>query len=168
MAYPTTLAYAVTSPLIGVQPISQTSTTQNHALGTIVRAADASFGEGEFIYLKGAASTAAGDAVAYDTKTNNTARAVHTTAARGGFGVAMSANVASQYGWYQIGGTAVVKAGTVAAQGPVYLTSTAGTVDDAVVSTDKVDGALFTTADGTPTAGYATVFLQRPGCNGNG
>jgi hypothetical protein len=168
MAYPTTLAFKVSSPILGLQPIASTSTTQNHPLGTIVRAVDPTYGEGEFIYLTGVASTAAGDAVVYDTKTNLTARAVHTTAARGGFAVAMSANVASQYGWYQISGAAVVKAGTVAAAALLYLTSTAGTVDDAVVSTDKVDGALITAADGTPTAGYCTVNLVRATCNGNG
>jgi hypothetical protein len=80
----------------------------------------------------------------------------------------MSANVANQFGWYQISGSAVVKAGTVAANASVYVTATAGTVDDAVVATDKIDGARFKTADGTPAAGFAVVELSRPALNGNG
>ena len=80
----------------------------------------------------------------------------------------MSANVANQFGWYQISGAAVIKAGTVAANGSVYATATAGTVDDAVVSGDKVDGARFKTADGTPSAGFAYCQLARPSLNGNG
>src|SRR4051812_25711329 len=99
MAYPTTIAFQPTTPFVGCQPIGTTSTTQNHPFGTIVRAVDSVYGEGEFVYAKGVASTAAGDACTINTKTGVTARAVHTTAARGLIGVAMSANVASQYGW---------------------------------------------------------------------
>ena len=80
----------------------------------------------------------------------------------------MSANVANQQGWYQIAGSAVITAGTVAANGNVYVTATAGSVDDAVVAGDKVDGARFKTADGTPAAGQAIVQLDRPSLNGNG
>jgi hypothetical protein len=49
--------------LIGGQAISDTSTTAKHPLGTIVQAKDLAstdYGVGEFIYLKGVASTAAG------------------------------------------------------------------------------------------------------------
>lgn len=160
------MAYAPTSPIAGLQPIATTSTTQAHPIGTTIRAYDATYGEGEFIYLKGVASTVVGDLVVYDTKANTTTRAV--AGSRGPAAVAMSANVASQYGWYQISGSAVVKAGTVAADGNVYLTATAGTIDDAVVAGDKVDGARLKSADGTPSAGFAIVQLARPAANANG
>lgn len=170
MAYPTTLKFNLKSPIPGLQPIDVTSTTQNHPLGLIVQAEEVGigYGAGEYIYLPGCADTAKGDAVIYDNYTPATTRAVHTTAARGSLAVAMSDNVASQYGWYQISGAAVVKSGTVIAGNPVYLTSTASQVDDAVVSTDKVEGAVFLHADGTPSAGYAVVQLSRPACDGNG
>lgn len=160
------MAYALSSMAIGAQDIATTSTVQQHPIGTIVRAVDPTYGEGEFIYLKGLASTAVGEAVIYDQYANTTKRGVAND--RGPVGVAMSANVASQYGWYQIKGSAVVKSATVAAGGAVFLTATAGTVDDAVVSTDKIDGARFKTADGTPAAGFAVVELDRPSANGNG
>ena len=158
------MTYAVTS-LVGAQPIADTSTVQNHPIGTRVRAYDSTYGEGEFIYLKGVASTAVGDLVVYEEYANVTVRAV--AGSRGPAAVAMSANVADQYGWYQVFGAAVIKAGTVADNGDVYLTATAGTVDDAVVAGDKVDGARFKSADGTPSAGYAICQLAYPSCNDN-
>lgn len=152
-----------------VQKLDETSTTQNHTLGKIIRAEDkdtTAYGAGEFIYLKGVASTAIGEPVIYDLDAGTTTRAV--AGSRGNIAFAMSANVASQYGWYQIAGTCVVKTGTVAAAALPYLTATAGTLDDAVVSGDKIDNAKFITANGTPSAGFALVQANRPSANGNG
>lgn len=157
------MAFIVSSPLVGCQPIAVTSTTQLHPIGTVVRATDPTYGDGEFVYLAGVASTAVGDLVAYDQ--TSTIRTVAAT--RGPVGVAMSANVASQYGWYQISGQAVVNvAGAVADNALVYSTSTAGNVDDAVVSGSQVDGAVFRTS--AAGAGTAVIMLDRPAMNGQG
>lgn len=150
----------------GFQPIETTDTVQKHEIGKRVKAKDPTYGEGEFIYLKGVASTVIGDVVIYDQRANTTTRTV--AGSRGPAAVAMSANVANQFGWYQIAGSAVVKAATVVANASPYVTATAGTIDDAVVATDKIDGARFKTADGTPSAGFAVVQLDRPALNGNG
>jgi hypothetical protein len=160
------MAYLVTDARIGSQNIADTSTTQQHPLGTIVRAVDSTYGEGEFVYLAGVASTAVGDLVIFDQKAGTTTRAV--AGSRGPCAVAMSANVASQYGWYQVSGSAVVKSAAAVAGASPYLTATAGTVDDAVVATDKVDAARYKTADGTPSAGLAVLQIARPALNGNG
>lgn len=145
--------------LIG-QPVAETSTLQRHAPGTVVRAKDPTYGAGEFIYLKGAASTAVGSIVLYNPDDFTTSLlAANDT---GPVAVAMSANVANQYGWYQIQGKAVVKAGTVADNGNVYATAVAGTVDDAVVAGDRVKNAKFASADGTPSAGLAECEIWRP------
>ena len=160
------MAYVVTEDKVIPQAIADTSSTKLVPLGTRIKAVDSAYGEGEFIYLAGVASTAIGDLVIFDQYAGTTTRAV--AGSRGPAAVAMSANVASSYGWYQIAGAAVVKAGTVAANGNVYLTATAGTIDDATVSGDKVDGARLKTADGTPSAGYAIVQISRPSLNGNG
>lgn len=170
MAYPasTVVNFKPISDVVGLQPIATTSTTQNHPLGLIVKAQDfgtAACGVGEFMYCTGVASTAAGDACILDPKAGTTARAVHSTAARGLLGVAMSDNVASQYGWYAISGVVPVASGTVTAGAPAFLTSTAGTLDDAVVSTDAVDGC---TVQSTVSAGFAYYVLERPSCNGGG
>lgn len=102
------MAYTVYT-MAGAQPIANTETTQKHPLGTIVRGVDPTYGEAEFIYLLGVASTAVGSVVTYDASTYQTV-----LCAVGGniprpIAIAMSANVAAQYGWYQISGVAVVK-----------------------------------------------------------
>lgn len=161
------MAYAFVDPKVGMQPIAATSTVQQHPIGTRVKAYDPTFGEGEFIYLKGLASTAVGEVVIYDTYANTTKRGV--AGDRGMAAVAMSDNVANQFGWYQIAGAAVVKvAAAFAANANVYWTATAGTPDDAVVVGDKIDGIRSKTAIDTPTAGYAVCQLAYPSANANG
>lgn len=156
------MAFVITeaSP-IGAQPIAVTSTVQNHPLGTIVRATDPTYGAGEFIYLKGVASTAVGSWVTYNMDDGSTA--LLAANAIGAVGVAMSANVASQYGWYQISGKAVGKAlASYADNGLVYATATAGSIDDAVVSGDRVKNARGASAVDTPSTGLAEFEINRP------
>jgi len=100
------MTYAIHS-LAGAQAIAETSTTQKHALGTVVRAIDPTYGEGEFIYLLGVASTAVGSPVTYNKTTWATTLAPVGSNKPQPVAFAMSANVASQYGWYQISGVAV-------------------------------------------------------------
>lgn len=160
------MAYIITTQTAGMQPIATTSTTQRHPLGTRVNAVDSTYGEGEFVYQKGVGSTVVGSVVIFDQYTGTSTLA--TAGSRGPVGVAMSANVLNQFGWYQVCGSAVAKAATVLANGNVYATGTAGTVDDATVAGDKIDGARFKTADGTPSAGFAVVQLSNPSMNANG
>ena len=160
------MAYVILEERVINQAINETSTTKQVNIGTRVKGFDPVYGEAEFIYLNGVASTAIGDLVIFDQYAGTTTRAV--AGSRGPCAIAMSANVASSYGFYQIAGSAVVKAGTVVANGNVYLTATAGTIDDATVSGDKVDGARLKTADGTPSSGFAIVQISRPSLNGNG
>lgn len=157
------MAYKITDPLIGAQPIAVTDTTQNHSLGTIVRAEDSTYGAGEFIYLKGVASTAVGSMVDYDSYLATTALAPAT----GGVGpvaVAMSANVASQYGWYQIAGVAAVKAPNAMTVGAdvFALAATPGSVDDAAVNGEQILNAKVSTTTGTPSTGLALIEINRP------
>jgi hypothetical protein len=157
------MAYKITDPLIGAQPIAVTDTTQNHSLGTIVRAEDSTYGAGEFIYLKGVASTAVGSMVDYDSYLATTAL----SPATGGVGpvaVAMSANVASQYGWYQIAGVAAVKApNAMTAGADVFsLAATPGSVDDAAVNGEQILNAKVSVTTGTPSTGLGLIVINRP------
>ena len=154
------MTYKVSSQQILGQAIIDNSTTQNLPLGTIVQGIDETYGAGEFIYLKGVVSTVVGSAVTYNADDFSTA--LLAANAIGPVAVAMSACVANEYGWYQIQGKAVIKAGTVADNGNVYATATAGTVDDAIVAGDRVKGAKFASADGTPSAGLAECEISRP------
>ena len=135
------MTYAVHN-MVGAQPIADTSSTQQHPLGTIVRATSPTYGSGEFIYLQGVAATAVGQIVQYDAAY---VTAMHTTGLSSPrpVAVAMSANVASQYGWYQISGLAVVKkANTVsfAAGAALAANATAGAI--AAVSGLILNGAI--------------------------
>jgi hypothetical protein len=158
-------------PQLGWQPIADTSTTQNHPLGTIVQARDKGStnnttgnGVAEFIYLKGVASTAVGDWVTYNMDDGGTTRLVAN--AIGPVAVAMSANVASQYGWYQIQGKAVANClAAFADNGNVYATATAGSVDDAVVAGDLVHNAKGASAIDAPATGMAEFEIHRPWCD---
>ena len=165
MAYPTNFAPFCTDPIAGLQPLLTTQTTQKHAIGSIVDFQDATYGSGEAIYLPGLASTAAGDVVTYDLNAGVTKRAVHLD--QGPVAVALSANVAGQYGWYMISGAAIVNTGasTITANTPIYLTSTAGAVSNTVVSTDKIDGL---TPKAANSGGFTVCQLDRPALNGNG
>jgi len=167
------MAFIPVEGYITQQEINVTDTVQNHPLGTVIKAVENSnvggspLGEGEFIYLKGVASTIVGSVVIYDQRAGTTT--LTATASRGPVAIAQSANVANQFGWYQISGSAVVKtAAAVAANAMAYATATAGQADDAVVAGAKIDGATYRTADGTPSAGFAIVQLAGPCLNGNG
>jgi hypothetical protein len=142
------------------QDITETSTTQKHHLGDEVVCRDVGStdrGYARFKYLKGAASTVAGDAVVFDSSAHTTVRTV--AASIGDVGIAMSANVASQYGWYQIEGIGIVTAGTVLDNGLVYTTATDGSLDDAQVDSQQIINAQFRGATDT---GQALIQLNRP------
>lgn len=155
------MTFVITDQIVGTQPIAETSTTALHALGTIVRAQDPTYLGGEFIYLKGVASTAVGSWVTYNIDDGSTT--LLAANAIGPVAVAMSANVANQYGWYQIQGKAVGKALTgFLDNANVYATATAGSIDDAVVAGDRVKRAKGASAVDTPSSGLAEFEIDRP------
>lgn len=155
------MAYTVIDGSLLGQNIADTSTTKKHELGTIVLAKDPTYGVGEFIYLKGVASTAIGSWVTYNQDDWSTD--LLAANAIGQVAVAMSANVASQYGWYQISGKAIGKALTgFLDNANVYATATAGSVDDAVVAGDRVKLAKGASAVDTPSTGLAEFEIARP------
>lgn len=155
------MAYTIKNAIIGMQQIATTSTVQNHPLGFRVSAVDPTYGEGEFVYAKGVASTAIGSWVTFhEDDWTTTLLAANDI---GQVGIAMSANVANQYGWYQISGKAVGKCLTgYADNGLVYATATAGSIDDAVVAGDRVKKAIGASAIDTPSTGLAEFEIQYP------
>lgn len=160
MAYPTGINFQFTDAPVGMQPIAETSSTQMHKIGTRAKAFDTAYGTAEFIYLLGVASTAPGDLCFYNGTTGATVRGVAAGATSTGPAcVAMSANVASKYGWYAIQGAVPVSAATVLANADLYLTSTAGQVDDTVVAGDNIDGMV---AKAATSGDFATCQLHYP------
>lgn len=152
-----------TPNVAGGQKITATSTTQRHPLGTVVVAHDQddTLGSGEFIYLAGVASTVLGSWVQYNMADGTTTLAVANDI--GPKAVAMAPIVASNFGWYQISGKAAGKAlASYADNGLVFLTSTAGSVDDQVVDGDMVHLAKGASAVDTPSTGLAYFEIHRP------
>jgi hypothetical protein len=154
------MAYSFVDGRIGAQPISETSTTARHPLGTIVRAVDPTYGEGEFIYLAGVTSTVVGSIVNYDAVY---VTALHTSALDKPrpLAVAMSVNVGSQYGWYQIAGQAIVSksaALSLAAGDAIGATSGAAVV----VATGSILNGMAVAAIASAATGVTTVRVM---CN---
>jgi hypothetical protein len=153
--------FKVVDQRIIAQAIADTSTTQKLPLGTRVRARDESYGEGEFVYAKGVTSTVVGSVVLFDEDGWTTSLA--TANDKGLLGTAMSINVGSQYGWYQVFGKGVAKVlAGFADNADCYLTSTAGSVDDTVVAGDYIRGMKGASAIDTPSTGLAEVELFYP------
>jgi hypothetical protein len=153
----------------GFQQINETDTVQNHPVGSIVRAVSPTYGEGEFIYLRGVANTVVGSIVNYRGTTYATALGYAGENVPCPVAVAMSANVANQWGWYQISGVAVAaKACTVsfAAAAKVAVGSSSG-LAVASLSGQELQGAMVS-AVASATAGRTTVTLviNRPASQG--
>lgn len=162
MAYST--SWAPVTHQIGVQPITEVSSTQQHPLGTRVRAVDRGTnqnGEGEFVYVKGVASGAAGSFVLISEDDYSTSLLAANDI--GQVGILMAALVASTYGWAQVRGKAVgkVAAGFVD-NANVYSTATAGTVDDAVVAGDRIKKCKGASAIDSPATGMAEFEIDYP------
>lgn len=161
------MAYKITETYVVPQAIADISTTAQVPLGTIVRAKDSTYGEGEFVYLLGVASTVVGSVVRWNATTHQTALLTVANGKNKGVpvGVAMGANVASSYGWYQISGNAVVKKTTVAVtpQVPIFISGTDGRIKVLASAGQQILGAQ--TANLTTivtTTSTVVVTLNRP------
>ncbi len=152
------MAWTPMNNVIGVPPITSVNTATTTvigattvtnlpwALGDIIKASDPTYGVGEFIFLKGVASTAVGDWVGYSPALGTSVRAI----ANGTYplAVAMAAcDTTTKYGWYQISGVARANGLTsiTHTSGFLALTGTAGSLDDASVIGDHVYNARKTT-----------------------
>lgn len=175
------MAYSFTENRAGLLQIANTDSgvtmangtsaipTPPATLGMVCRAFDPTYGEGEFILLVGVASTVVGSLVTYNATTYQTTLSANTANQATPVAVAMSANGAGSFGWYQIGGLAVVKKTAVAvnAQVPVYQSATVGRVMPTAASGKQVLGArsanLATVASNVSTV---IVSINRPHLQG--
>ena len=161
------MAYSITDTVAGTQGIADTSSTLRHPLGTVVRAKDPTYGEGEFIYLKGVASTIVGSIVEYNTTFVSGLETTNVALARPN-AVAMSiclGDTTDTYGWYQIGGLSlmakntgtslVADAGVRASAGFAVAIATGAVINGAAIAT--VSSAISGTAPTT-----VQVMIDRP------
>lgn len=163
------MAYQSIESRVVEQAIADTSATAKHPLGTRIRAHDTTYGEGEFIYLEGVASTVVGSLVTYDQVTSSTTLATATANAGLPLAVAMSACTADLYGWYQVKGAAVIKktATKVSPLAKVYLSGTAGRVMGTLDTGMAVWGGVCID-DATVASATSTVTVQLDACHQEG
>lgn len=137
---------------IGINPDAVFGTTKLYDLGTKVKARDmgtTAYGDGEFIYLEGVASTVRGSVVFI---TSALATTLVVARSCGAVAVALAANAAaSSYGWYQLSGKGVAACDTTSDAQPLYIDGTAGRVDDSAVAGDQIIGMRSASADDTST-----------------
>lgn len=175
------MAYVFTESRIGYLQIAQTDAgvtmangsaaipTPPNTLGQVVRADDPTYGEGEFIMLVGVASTAVGSLVTYNATTYQTALSANTAGLGTPVAVAMSANTAGLFGWYQIGGLAVIAKTAVqtTAQVAVYQSATAGSIMPTAATGRQILGARSANlATVTTTTATLVVSINRPHLQG--
>jgi len=140
------------------QGIDEIASSAKMPVGSVVRAYDSALGQAEFIYGKGVASCAVGSVCSFD-EAGQASLAVAN--GKGRIGVAMSACVAGKYGFFQISGKAYGKVATsFADNSQCYLTSTAGTVDDADIAGDLIKGMMGRSA--IDSDGNAYFEMNRP------
>ncbi len=163
------MAYAISSPQLGMTKIGTVDTTKKLPYGTIVRAWDPTYGEAEFIYLKGVTSNFVGALVTYVANTGVTALSTTSGVATGGAPLAVSTTTAtgSQYAWFQVSGDAVMYKTAVkfdpASGNRVYLSATAGRIMQTSVAGRQILGARFAyTTTVTSTTSTAIITLNRP------
>lgn len=166
------MAFLIVEPSkAAFQQISDTSTTKNHNLGTMVEAYDSTYGYGRFIYLQGVASTVIGSVVTYDSNSSGlptwtTTLAPSTAGLAKPLAVAMSANVANQYGWYMVQGTTIVATnGTFAAAGVGYLAGS-GQVTSTQANGKQLVNFVSLSATGTPAANQCVGQMAFPFAQG--
>lgn len=111
----------------------------------------------EYIYLKGASSTAAHVVVTFD---ENFATTLIAANAVGPVAVAQAAvDASTKFGWYQVYGNGSASSDTTAADKALFIDGTSGRVDDAVVTGDLIVGMYSTAAD---TSNVLPVWLNYP------
>lgn len=145
-------------------------TNQGLVIGSRARFRDIGttlLGEGEFIWLPGAASTILGSWCSYSTSNgvaNTGSSVLWAGTANSSFplAVATAATIASTWGWYQIFGAAICAiSGTIAA-GDSAAWQAAGVVQAAAVATKNVEGVIAVSANAVPAANQAIYQLAYP------
>jgi hypothetical protein len=142
-------------------PVDQVDTAALYELGTIAHGLDDTYGPVELIYLKaGSGVTEARGSVVGFGGDYETVLAV-ANGIYSGVAVSLGVVAAGSYAWHVIrGNVATLVAASFADNANVYLTATAGTVDDAVVAGDYVYKAKSITAIATPAAGLAVIYFN--------
>jgi len=158
---------SVTSQL-GLSYPGSVDSTQLTAVGTVARFRNETLGEGEFIYLAGAANVDAGDVCSYEIDYNASVATAAVVPWAGtanmpvSLCVATAATVAGTWGWYQIGGSAVANSsGSITASDDVFYQA-AGVVSATLVAGKQMLNAVAASANGVPATNKVILTIDRP------
>lgn len=166
-----------TDNVAGTQAWTEVSSVAKHPLGTVRRFQDSTAASGtqggiEAIYLQGASNTIQGSVVTYNPRDGSTTL-IATNLKNSGRPVAVAAaaiNTTGSFGWYQIGGVALVAkdATDFGTAGSVYTsTTTAGYVTSTAASGNQMLGAITAnSASVSSTTSTIYVTLDRPHLQG--
>ena len=145
------MAYTIIQPILGAQPIAETSTTKKHPLGTVVNATDETLGEGTFIYAKASAAVLQYDCVWVKGATQFAAKITDTLAKTpGDVAFAQIAFAADDYGWFQRNGSPTVRCKPGTDQNTaLYVNASAGTLSTATLSNQVLGVVAVTTVTTT-------------------
>jgi hypothetical protein len=146
--------------------------TQLTAIGTVARFRNETLGEGEFIYLAGAANVDAGDVCEYEIDYNASV-ATSVVAPWAGnanipvtLAVATAATVAGTWGWYQLSGSAVVNSSGSISDGDDLFWQAAGVVSATAVAGKQMEGGAAASANDVPASNKVIVTIDRPHAQG--
>lgn len=156
----------IESRIMPKQSIASLASTAAVPVTTIVRAKDATLGEGEFIYLKSTASIVVGSLVTWITQSaGSVITAMNPNTANNGtpVAVAMAAGVTSTFGWFQVSGTASVKktASLITKNARVFIGGTTGRIR-ALASSTKCILGMHTAASTSATVSTVLCTFNRP------
>jgi len=156
------MAYTIVDPILGAQPISETSATQRHPLGTTVRAHDPTFGEGTFMYVQASNSVAQYDAVVV--KAGYKVAPLTITNGKTAVELAFTQTAVGtkgDYFWALQGGRPLVRcANGTQPNVPLFATATGGVLDD--VSSSVVIQGVQAETQVTNSAGTSTCVVRFP------
>jgi hypothetical protein len=171
MTIPATASWKTGENVLGHSAPGTVDTKARVPLGTIRRFYDPTYGEGEFIYLRGVVSTVAGDPVSYNAVTYDTTRAVAGAGVPLNLAFATAAVVADRWGWYQISGLAIANKTATVSMGAGIAVGISTTALIAVSSSLKeIQGArVAIVASATTTTnngGKVVLIVNRPHLQG--
>jgi hypothetical protein len=192
------MSFIAYDPLLGVVKITDIDPTgpgpYNLVNGTgagrqsfyfeVIEGYDPLLGGGEFVYAAAGATLTVGEVCQFTPSLSAAGQIVESAIAWAGtansgdvLGIAMTALVVGQWGWFQVGGHAIVNvSGAPVAGNPVYWQA-AGVVSPTLVASKQVEGAKFATAPGITlgtgssavvlSGTQAVLLLNRPSAQGN-
>ncbi len=162
------------TPQMGLSYPGVVDSTKLTAVGTISRFRNETLGEGEFIYLSGAANVDAGDVCSYEIVYNSSV-ATSTVVPWAGtanmpvsLAVATAATVASTWGWYQIGGSAIANSNGSVSDGDDLFWQAAGVVSATTIAGKQMVNAIAASANGVPGTNQVIVTMDRPSSQAGG